>query len=286
MAQNLNKTKRRINSISSTKKITKAMELVSTVKLRRYKNVMLENNLYTDEIISLMNLLLSSSEKKNNQEDNNPYLKENDGVDKTLYIVVTSNLGLCASFNNDVFHFVEENVSKENSVIMPIGLKGEEYFLKEGFEIDDRFVKANERILYSDIKHLSDFVLNSFLEKKFKSIKLIYTHYINSIRFKPTLINVFPLEGVKKVEALDYPPIFDSDVSSLIDEFIPLYTTSLLYQRIVEAQVSEQANRRMAMENANDNADELIKELTLEYNKARQAQITQEISEVISGAIN
>ncbi len=284
MAQNLNKTKRRISSIKSTKKITKAMELVSTVKLRRYKNVMLENNLYTDEIISLMNLLLSFPTSKDD-EGESLYLKENIEANDTLYLVITSNLGLCASFNNDVFHFVKENISKDNTLIVPIGLKGDEYFQKEGYKIDERFVKANERINYSDIKHISDFLLKSFLDKKYKSIKLVYTHYINSIRFKPTLVNIFPLEGVKKVDLLAYPPIFDSDVSSLIDEFIPLYTTSLLYQRIVEAQVSEQANRRMAMENANDNADELINKLTLEYNKARQAQITQEISEVISGAI-
>ena len=284
MAQNLNKTKRRIASIKSTKKITKAMELVSTVKLRRYKNVMLENNLYTDEIISLTNLLLSFTPSKSD-DDKSLYLKENIEANDTLYLVITSNLGLCASFNNDVFHFVKGNIGKENSLIMPIGLKGDEYFKKEGYKMDERFVKVNERINYSDIKHISDYLLKSFLDKKFKSIKLVYTHYINSIRFKPTLINIFPLEGVKKVDSLAYSPIFDSDVSSLIDEFIPLYTTSLLYQRIVEAQVSEQANRRMAMENANDNADELINKLTLEYNKARQAQITQEISEVISGAI-
>lgn len=285
MAQNLNKTKRRIASISSTKKITKAMELVSTVKLRRYKNVMFENNLYTDEIISLMNLLLTYPLSKKDDEEGSLYLKENSDAKDTLYLVVTSNLGLCASFNNDIFHFVKENVAKDNSLIMTIGLKGEEYFTKEGYKVDERFTKANERIYYSDIKNIANHLLKSFLDKKYKSIKLIYTHYINSIRFKPTTVSIFPLEGVKKVDLLSYPPIFDSSVDSLIDEFVPLYVTSLLYQRIVEAQVSEQANRRMAMENANDNADELINKLTLEYNKARQAEITQEISEVISGAI-
>ncbi len=286
MAQNLNKTKRRIVSITSTKKITKAMELVSTVKLRRYKNVMLENNLYTDEIISLMNLLLTFPSTKNDDEEESLYLKENVEAKDTLYLVVTSNLGLCASFNNDIFHFVKENVPKENSLIMSIGLKGEDYFAKEGYIVDARFSKANERIYYSDIKHIANYCLKSFLYKKYKSIKLIYTRYINSIRFKPVITNIFPLEGVKKVDLLSYPPIFDSSSNSLIDEFMPLYVTSLLYQRIVEAQVSEQANRRMAMEKANDNADELIDKLTLEYNKARQAQITQEISEVISGAID
>lgn len=280
MAQNLNKTKRRISSINATKKITEAMELVSTVKLRRYKNVMLENNLYTEEIIYLTNLLLSSTSKKDNS-----YLNVNE-VNTTLYIIINSNLGLCAGFNNDIFHYVKNNVDIDNSLLLPIGIKGSEYFVKEGYRVDERFVKINERITYSDVSHLANYVHNAFIDKKFKEIKLIYTHYVNSIKFVPCMVTVFPLSRPENISELAYPPIFDSDVHELIGQFVPLYTTALLYQRLVESEVSEQASRRMAMENANDNADELIDKLTLEYNKARQASITQEISEVIASQLN
>ncbi len=283
MAQNLNKTKRRISSINATKKITKAMELVSTVKLRRYKNVMLENSLYTEEIVSLTNLLLSSVD--NGEKDENAYLKNND-AELTLYIVVSSNLGLCAGFNNDVFHFVKNNVDKNNSLIIPIGIKGCEFLEREGYKIDDRFVKINEKLIYSSVSHLADFVRNAFINKEYKEIKLIYTHYVNSIKFVPTLLTIFPLSRPNDVDELSYPPIYDPDPKELINQFIPLYTSALLYERLLESEVSEQASRRMAMENANDNADELIDKLTLEYNKARQATITQEISEVISSQLN
>ncbi len=283
MAQNLNKTKRRISSINATKKITKAMELVSTVKLRRYKNVMLENSLYTEEIVSLTNLLLSSIDK--GEKDENVYLKSND-AELTLYIVVSSNLGLCAGFNNDVFHFVKNNVDKNKSLIIPIGIKGCEFLEREGYKIDDRFVKINEKLIYSSISHLADFVRNAFINKEYKEIKLIYTHYVNSIKFVPTSLTIFPLSRPNDVDELSYPPIYDPDPKDLINQFIPLYTSALLYERLLESEVSEQASRRMAMESANDNADELISKLTLEYNKARQATITQEISEVISSQLN
>lgn len=283
MAQNLNKTKRRISSINATKKITKAMELVSTVKLRRYKNVMLENSLYTEEIVSLTNLLLSSID--NSEQDENVYLKSND-AELTLYIVVSSNLGLCAGFNNDVFHFVKNNVNKNNSLIIPIGIKGCEFLEREGYKIDDRFVKINEKLIYSSVSHLADFVRNAFINKEYREIKLIYTHYVNSIKFVPTSLTIFPLSRPNDVDELSYPPIYDPDPKELINQFIPLYTSALLYERLLESEVSEQASRRMAMENANDNADELIDKLTLEYNKARQATITQEISEVISSQLN
>ncbi len=283
MAQNLNKTKRRISSINATKKITKAMELVSTVKLRRYKNVMLENSLYTEEIVSLTNLLLSSIDK--GEKDENVYLKSND-AELTLYIVVSSNLGLCAGFNNDVFHFVKNNVDKNKSLIIPIGIKGCEFLEREGYKIDDRFVKINEKLIYSSLSHLADFVRNAFINKEYKEIKLIYTHYVNSIKFVPTSLTIFPLSRPNDVDELSYPPIYDPDPKDLINQFIPLYTSALLYERLLESEVSEQASRRMAMESANDNADELISKLTLEYNKARQATITQEISEVISSQLN
>lgn len=281
----LNKTKRRINSINSTKKITKAMELVSTVKLRRYKNVMLNNDQYTDGIISLVQFLFSSINEKEDYESINKYLNANEeGQD--LYIVISSNLGLCAGFNNDILRYATKNIDKENSIVLPIGLKGHDFLEKEGYKIDDSYVSINEKIEFEPVTRLANYVHNKFINKEVKSVKLIYTKYVNSIRFTPQIMDIFPLCMDKKSDGLAYPPIFDPDIKTLIKQFIPLYVNCVLYQRLVEAQVSEQASRRMAMENANDNADELINQLTLEYNKARQAQITQEINEVIAGQAN
>lgn len=278
MAANLNKTKRRISSVNSTKKITKAMELVATVKLKRFKDIMLSNALYSDEIASLMTTLFD----KLGEEESQVYLSEKDAP-KELVIIINSNLGLCAGYNNDVYRFVEENISKEKSVVIPIGIKGDNYYSKNGYEVDSSYVTLNEHIVYEDIVKLSRLIHHQFLEGKYKSIKMVYTKYVNSIKFDPTLITIFPLSRSEGVNQYDYPPIFDPNVKTLIEELVPIYSASILYQKIIESQVSEQASRRTAMENATDNADELINQLILEYNKARQAAITQEITEVVAG---
>lgn len=279
MAQSLHKTKRRIASVNSTKKITKAMELVATVKLKKFKNVMLENESYADEILKIIHHLFAHVE---NEEI--PYLKEN-GCDKNLVIIINSNLGLCASYNNNVFNFVLNNVSKTDSIVFPIGFKGENFYQKEGYEIDDSFITINEQISYDEIRKLGEFITNEFVLKKYKSIKLVYTHYVNSLKFVPEMITLFPIKKENEEANIGYEPIYDPDAKTLINELVPIYIVSTLYHKIIESQVSEQASRRTAMENANDNADEIIEKLTLEYNKARQAAITQEISEVVSGTI-
>ena len=277
MAGNLNKTKHRIASINSTKKITKAMELVSTVKLKKFKNVMLKNELYSNELKSLTCTLFSRLD-----DEENKYTKLND-AEKDLLIVVSSNLGLCAGYNNDIYHYVEQNFDKNEVVIIPIGMKGDSYFKKNGFALNEEFVSLNEKINYLDITRLGKMVLSYFVNKKYRSIKLVYTKYVNSIKFVPNTLSLFPLEIENVNDSTLIEPLYDPDLKTLIDNLVPLYVNINLYQKIVESQVCEQASRRNAMENATDNADELISTLTLEYNKARQAQITQEISEVIAG---
>lgn len=277
MAANLNKTKRRISSVNSTKKITKAMELVATVKLKRFKSIMEKNNLFTDEIVNLINSLLERSEG----EEAKVYLEEKE-ADKDLVVVVNSNLGLCAGFNNDIYKFISANIDKNTAKLIPIGLKGDNYYKRENYEVDSSFVQLNEKIVYEDVVKLSSKISDDFINSKYRSVKLVYTKYVNSIKFAPTMVTLFPLNK-KEGNDLGYAPEFDPDIKTLIKELVPLYISSFLYQRIIESQVSEQASRRTAMENATDNADELIKQLTLEFNKARQAAITQEITEVVAG---
>lgn len=280
MAQSLHKTKRRIQSVNSTKKITKAMELVATVKLRRFKNVMEQNDAYANELVKIINHLFEHLEV-----EDNPYLVESKS-DIDLYIVVNSNLGLCASYNNNIFSFVTNNVPKEKTILIPIGFKGLSFYKKEGYEVDENYVSINEHLVYEEIRKLGQYITQQFKSGKYRSVKLVYTHYVNSLRFVPEEMTLFPLKKVDSTQLIGYEPIFDPDAKTLVEELVPIYVVSTLYHRIIESQVSEQASRRTAMENANDNADEIIDKLTLEYNKARQAAITQEINEVVSGSIN
>lgn len=278
MAQSLHKTKRRIASVNSTKKITKAMELVATVKLKKFKDVMTRNSLYSDELINLIHNLFSSCE----DSYDNKYINEGKS-NETLYVIVNSNLGLCASFNNDIYNFVIKNVPKENSTICTVGLKGQNFYSKEGYKVIDSYTSLNEKLVYEDVLKFGNYLHSEFLSNKYKRVQLVYTKYVNSIKFVPNMITLFPIKNEEKKFVLE--PIFDPSVTNLIETLVPIYVVSTIYQKIIESQVSEQASRRTAMENATDNADEIIDELTLEYNKARQTAITQEISEVVSGTI-
>lgn len=280
MAQSLHKTKRRIASVNSTKKITKAMELVATVKLKRFKNVMLENEAYAKELVDIIHHLFAHIDV-----EDNPYLVETKS-ETDLYIVISSNLGLCASYNNNIFNFVNENVKKDKTEVIPIGFKGQNYLRKEGYKLLNEFVSINEHLEFEEIKKLGEFITKEFVNGKYRSIRLIYTHYVNSLRFVPEEISIFPIQNVEGESKFGYEPILDPNAKTLIDELVPIYVSSTLYHKIIESQVSEQASRRTAMENANDNADEIIDKLTLEYNKARQTAITQEITEIVSGSIN
>lgn len=280
MAQSLHKTKRRIASVNSTKKITKAMELVATVKLKRFKNVMLENEAYAKELVDIIHHLFAHIDV----EDNSYLVETKSEID--LYIVVSSNLGLCASYNNNIFNFVNENVKKDKTEVIPIGFKGQNYLRKEGYKLLNEFVSINERLEFEEIKKLGELITKEFVNGKYRSIRLIYTHYVNSLKFVPEEISIFPIQNVEGESKAGYEPILDPNAKTLIDELVPIYVSSTLYHKIIESQVSEQASRRTAMENANDNADEIIDKLTLEYNKARQTAITQEITEIVSGSIN
>ena len=277
MAQGLNKTKRRIASVKSTKKITEAMELVATVKLKKFKNKMEANQFYVREIEGIISHLFAVL-----NEDENNYTKEGKG-DKNLVVVINSNLGLCASYNSNIFAFVNSNLNKENDVLMTIGIKGELNYERAGFELVKEYSNLNEKLDYLDVVKLGRFLHSEFMSGKYKNVKLLYTKYINSLRFEPTLITLFPLREQEKKVIVGYEPIYDPNLKTLIDELVPIWLTSSLYQKLIESTVSEQASRRTAMENANDNADELIDKLTIEFNKARQAAITQEILEVVAG---
>ena len=279
MAQSLHKTKRRIASINSTKKITKAMELVSTVKLKKYRRLMENNELYSNEIAALIQALFA---RLNDEEI--VYTKEQK-ADKDLYVVLHSNFGLCAGYNNNLFNYVKENVKKENSVLYLVGTKAQHIYKDEGYETNEDLLHIADQVSATEIMKLGRILTNEFVEGHYRSVHLIYTHYINSLKFVPCDLRLFPLVNEEQAPDFRYPPIFDTDLKTLIDELVPIYINAILFQKVVESIVSEQTARRTAMENASDNADELIDQLTLEYNKARQAIITQEINEIVSGKL-
>lgn len=285
MAEDLHKIKRRLGSIRATRKITNAMELVATVKLRKYRANLLASQNYAYELKEILSQLVNASNNKKYKDVFNDYIFEND-KEKELVIVVTSDLGLCASYNADIFKFVEKNIKKEDAVLMPIGKKGEKYFKSEGYQLDGSLVNFGNQLFYRDLSDLGEYLLKIFKNKEYRKITLIATKYVNSISFKPRMINLLPLDLTVLNKKLDKEsPITDQNVDILLKDLLPKYLTGLIYNAFVEAFVSEEASRRNAMENATDNADDLISELTLSYNKARQDAITREITEVVSTSV-
>jgi len=274
---NLVKTKRRINSVSSTRKITNAMELVASVKLKRFKSTMESGNNYVDSILNIIEKLNSNI----NHDDEFNLNKSN----KRLFIIVNSNLGLCASYNNDLFKYASTILNNEDEII-PIGLKGYNHYKSLSFKLNPSYVALSEKINFDDINKFATFILSEFKANKYKSIHIIYMDYINTITYAPSKLQLLPIKNELEVKEDLIEPIIEPSAIELLNELEPIYVASMIYQAILTSQVSEQASRRIAMENATDNADDLIKNLKLEYNKARQGAITQEITEVVSGANN
>lgn len=279
----LAKTKRRINSIKGTEKITKAMELVATVKTKRFSSLHDKGYAYSQEFLSLMSQVFAYDKKEISH-----YAKMNEDDLPILYLVISSNMGLCGAYNNNVFKFAESHIN-DSDIIAPIGKKAIHRYKSEAKysdRITEEFETLNLEASIDEIHSLATRLKEDFNNKKYKAIRVIYTRYINSITFEPTVFQILPVQ-VPKAKWTDdefAPPLFEEDPHVLLHSLLPSYLSGLLREIVLDSVLSEQASRRTAMDNANDNADELLDKLTIEYNKARQNNITQQITEVASGA--
>ncbi len=280
MAAELSKTKRRIASIEATEKTTKAMGLIAMVKLRRLFSSFENSNLYSEEFEDTMSHLLFYDKKPYSK-----YSSSNEKAKSDLYLVVTSDLGLCGAYNSSICKFIEP-IIQEDDVLGVFGKKGTNHF--------EAISLRNLDLSYAGFDILDDLSLDSLAKRlkdefdtaKFRSIKIIYTHYINSLRSEPKQFTLLPIEkNIKEWEnEKTIVPEFDGKTKEIIDSILLLYLKSQIQAKFIESALSEQSNRRNAMDNANDNADELLEKLRIEYNKARQSAITQEITEVVGGA--
>ena len=275
----LQQTKMRIRSVASTKKITKAMELVATSKLRKAKDLNTQITPYKNEVFEIISYCANNVTDKDYK-----YFKEKDS-DKTLYVVVTSTLGLCGGYNINVEKFVT-NLLKENDELIVIGSKGINYFKDKGFNIINKYVELpGLNVKESMSSQIAYEVLKEFDLSHYKKVNMVYTKFINSLTFEPTLVQLLPISEVVDVPNISKELLLEPSPEEVLDNLIPFYLSTSIKTLIFESMLSEQASRRTAMENATDNASELQDKLLLEFNKSRQAAITQEITE-ISGAAN
>lgn len=280
MALGLQKTKRRIASVQTTKKITKAMEMIATTKLRTWREKMLETRAYTDALVEIIEDHLSGEEAFSH-----PLFNENTEAKKDLYVVITSHLGLCGSYNHNVYLKVSETVRKEDDLVL-IGSKGAKHYQYTGEKAIDRFAELAYKIDYPVITRLGGFLLQKFKDGKYRKIHIIFTHFVNSMISEPQVVTLLPLpkSEANSAQKNAYGPIIEPDLTQLISDLTPFYVNNLIYSKLIESQIAEQSLRRFAMEQASDNADELTDQLLLEYNKERQAAITQEIAEIVGSS--
>ncbi len=277
--------KRRKNSVNSTMQITKAMKLVATVKLQHAKAKAESTKPYFDIMYKTVTSILA---KTNNIT--HPYLTDN-GSEKKAVIVITSNKGLAGGYNNNVIkEMASSGLQPADCEIYAIGRKGHEALARKGYHIvKDESDIINEP-LYSDAIAVSKEVLKLYTEGEVGEIYLAYTEFKNTVSQIPHVMKLLPID-VDTLEAqaedetgaktlMDDEP----EAEEALDEIVPNYMTSLIYGGFIEAVASENGARMQAMDNATSNAEEMIADLSLKYNRARQGSITQELTEIVAGA--
>lgn len=282
MSQSLNKVKKRIVTVEATKKLTSAMKLVSSVKFSKLSKEIMIHQDYYHYLKDLASTCFSAA--KVNSLDV-PYIKKNEGSQKRLIVVVSSSMGMCGAYNINIKKLLESEYKKGDELLI-IGKNLIQDLEGDNIKINDSFADILDDLTISNLRILSHFLIEKFEEKEYREIILLYTKYQNPISFVPKKSSILPVEfNFDKKSGLNNGD-FEPGLVSFTHEFTRLYIVTDLYFKIFESYLSEVASRRNAMDNADKNAKDLIEKLTLEFNKARQASITQEITEVVNGSAN
>ncbi len=276
--------KRRRGSIQSTQQITKAMKLVSTVKLQRARSNAEKTKNYFDCMYDTVNSILARV-----GHIENPYLTARTSRQKAV-VVITSNRGLAGGYNSNVIKLItrHESWEKEEVSVYAVGGKGRDALARNGYTIAEDLSDIVEEPVYADAMRLSARLLEEYRKGKLGEIYLAYTFFRNTVTQEPRLIRLLPVEPV--MDGPDGPgrsmaPMnFEMSDEDALELIIPKYVTSLIYGALMESVASENGARMQAMDNATSNAEEMISDLTLKYNRARQSSITQELTEIIAGA--
>lgn len=281
--QSTREIKRRIRGINNIKQITKAMELVASARLKRARERLEKTRPYYNTVYDNIKEVLNEV-----GNINHPYLKVRD-IDKSLYIVITADRGLAGGFNSNVNRLVErESKDKKDKIaLITVGSKSRDYFKSRGYEIKAEVVGITENPSFQDAKYIGNLVLEAYKSEEVDEIKIFYTKFISTISQQPQVLKLLPNESLKpdgeekkKKTIIEFEPSADE----VLDYLIPKYIESVIYGALIESSCSQQGARRTAMENATDNAEEIIDELSISYNRARQAAITTEITEIVTGA--
>ncbi|MDD5098495.1 MAG: ATP synthase F1 subunit gamma [Candidatus Pacebacteria bacterium] len=287
----LKEVKSKIGSVKNISELTSALETFSALKMKKTQKRFMESKPFAQEMAAMLNRM-----KKELRERKSVFMNCRYPVKKILVCVVASDRGFCGPFNSNVFKFADKEIVKikeEGEVeIMPIGKKAIAHY-KKNYKIDQEFLGVGDYWEFHQTKEIADILIKSFLDDKYQRVYMLYTHFFSSFIQKPDKIQLFPIRGrtiqnfLKKEEGEDSlirnpNYLLEPSAEVILDEILPVFVDYMIYQFILSANTSEHSSRMMAMRNASDNARELLDVLRLDYNKARQSQITSEVCEVSS----
>lgn len=288
----LKEIKTRIGSTKKTKQITKAMEMVSAAKLNRAQTKVQNFLPYRDKIREVVASISQGSE-----DVTHPMLQERKEIKKTGYIIITSDRGLAGAYNAGLLRYTlqlieERHSSSDEYGLVVIGKIGRDFFKKRNMPIFQEIVGLADQPEYAEIKNIAETTVQMFADEVFDEVFIHYNHFLSAISQEVTEDKILPLTGlVEDAEQeegsggegrLNY--LYEPDADTILEKLLPHYAESLIYGSLLDAKASEFGARMSAMRSATDNADNRIGELTLSYNRARQAAITQEINEIVGGA--
>lgn len=282
--------KRRKESVQSTGQITKAMKLVSSVKLQKAKVGAEVSKPYFDTMYETVAGMIAKS-----GDMSHPFLQKSQS-DKKAVILITSNRGLAGGYNSNAVKLItqDDRFTKENTVIYPVGTKGRDAMSRQGYTLLTDYSEAINEPIYSDAASMGKEVLDQFVRGEIGEIYLVYTIFKNTMVQIPTLVKLLPIDAediASESEDVEMDPIdritlmnYEPEAEEALNAIVPKYINSLIYGGLVESHASENGARMQAMDSATSNAEEMISDLSLKYNRARQASITQELTEIIAGA--
>lgn len=286
----LKEVRNRIVSVSSTQQITKAMKMVAAAKLRRAQDNIIQMRPYAQKLGDMLATVSAGAESANESP-----LKKVRPVEKVLLILVTSDRGLCGAFNSNIIKAAiqqintsyAEQAAKGNVEILAIGKKGAEGMARRGFKVNTNYVNIFSKLSFAGVKEAAEEVISAFSKGEYDSVDIIYNEFKNVATQIIRTENYLPLASEttsQKGKASDVNYIFEPQEEEILNELIPKSLKIQLYRAVLESNASEHGARMSSMDKATENAQELIKELKLVYNRTRQAAITKEILEIVGGA--
>jgi len=279
--------RRRIRSIKNTAQITRAMEMVAASKMRRAQQAVLAARPYAERIRAMLGDLAAMTSP---QEEVRAFpLLQRRPIRRIQLILVTSDRGLAGSLNTNVIRRAVDFMTRErpepleNFDIVAVGRKGRDFLVRYGWPMVAEFTRITDRPSIEAVRPLAELATQDFTTGRVDAVFVVYTHFINTLKQEPRVLQLLPIEPPEGTGAIsDY--IFEPDPVTVLEALLPRFIEMQLYRVLLEASASEHSARMVAMRNATQNALDLVAELTLTYNKARQAQITREVSEIAAGA--